>query len=475
MTRFAARLGLAEKLDTQCSDLSGGMKRRMWTLCALMQPRDTLILLDEPTSGLDPQSRRDFWLLLDEVCREENRACVFSTHYLEEADVLAEEKVILSHGTVVAAGTSADMKKKFGLGFWITLQYDESVSSQRTSTSAGEAAAGETPGESRSSSRVSASVSDRAQLLSAAGAHFVRKRLPPNSSVQFVTKTDAPGRVLQCLVPFNSAELIESILDDLAMNGAKFGLDKRVTVQKTTLEEVFQRVGEKGTQEEKECSMRMSMLEDSEIRFPKSSQLVSQLDTVHEGQKYLENPRNGENVDSTPLLSSEVGHYAGSDDYDTMPATVPERRFAFCAQVKAVFRFRLQGEFRGVLINCLICVAFLWVLAATTARSGMHVLRDNEGLLAPLFLLLGAFGASQMLYGARLREEHEEGRLQHLLIHGVSQTAYTLGTFLFYLLPSMLVLRFCSTCYYSENVALPGRVALALPSCFDDFYPMFEQ
>eukprot|EP00392_Amoebophrya_sp_AT5.2_P015334 g15536.t1 len=116
--RYATLLGLEKKVDTNCEKLSGGQKRRLWVLCSLLG-NAPLILMDEATSGMDPQARRDFWALLKKVVREERRSIVFSTHYLEEADLLADRKLILAGGKVVAQGTSAELKRQWGAGFWI--------------------------------------------------------------------------------------------------------------------------------------------------------------------------------------------------------------------------------------------------------------------------------------------------------------------------------------------------------------------
>ena len=113
-------LGIADRLDVRCQDLSGGQKRRMWVACALFGGTP-LILLDEPTSGMDPQARREFWTLLKETCKRQNRACVFTTHSLDEADMLAERKAILAAGRVVCCGTSQQLKKQWGVGYWLNL------------------------------------------------------------------------------------------------------------------------------------------------------------------------------------------------------------------------------------------------------------------------------------------------------------------------------------------------------------------
>ena len=57
--------------------------------------------------------------MLREIVQREKRSVVFSTHYLEEADLLAERKVILAHGRVMAIGSSAELKREWGLGYWV--------------------------------------------------------------------------------------------------------------------------------------------------------------------------------------------------------------------------------------------------------------------------------------------------------------------------------------------------------------------
>eukprot|EP00392_Amoebophrya_sp_AT5.2_P007831 g7850.t1 len=118
LSRYATLLGLQKKVDTNCDKLSGGQKRRLWVMCSLLGDAP-LILLDEATSGMDPQARRDFWVLLKKIAREEKRSIVFSTHYLEEADLLADRKVIIAAGKVMALGTSMELKRQWGVGFWI--------------------------------------------------------------------------------------------------------------------------------------------------------------------------------------------------------------------------------------------------------------------------------------------------------------------------------------------------------------------
>jgi lipooligosaccharide transport system ATP-binding protein len=93
----------AEKVDK----LSGGMRRRLLIARALVH-RPRLVLLDEPTVGLDPQVRQELWALID-LLRAEGTTILMSTHYIEEAERLADTVLIMSHGKAVAAGPPAEL------------------------------------------------------------------------------------------------------------------------------------------------------------------------------------------------------------------------------------------------------------------------------------------------------------------------------------------------------------------------------
>jgi lipooligosaccharide transport system ATP-binding protein len=98
---------LTDRRTTRVDKLSGGMRRRLLIARALVhQPR--LILLDEPTVGLDPQVRQELWALIDAL-RSRGTTILMSTHYIEEAQRLADTVLIMSHGVAVAAGTPASL------------------------------------------------------------------------------------------------------------------------------------------------------------------------------------------------------------------------------------------------------------------------------------------------------------------------------------------------------------------------------
>jgi lipooligosaccharide transport system ATP-binding protein len=96
---------LGDRRDTRVDKLSGGMRRRLLIARSLVH-RPRLLLLDEPTVGLDPQVRQELWALIDNL-RSEGVSILMSTHYIEEAQRLADTVVIMSHGKAVAEGPPA--------------------------------------------------------------------------------------------------------------------------------------------------------------------------------------------------------------------------------------------------------------------------------------------------------------------------------------------------------------------------------
>jgi daunorubicin resistance ABC transporter ATP-binding subunit len=106
------RIGLVDAGDRLVRTYSGGMRRRL-DLGASLVGRPRLLLLDEPTTGLDPRSRMELWDAIRELVAE-GTDVLLTTQYLEEADQLAREVVIVDHGHVIAAGTPDDLKDRAG-------------------------------------------------------------------------------------------------------------------------------------------------------------------------------------------------------------------------------------------------------------------------------------------------------------------------------------------------------------------------
>jgi lipooligosaccharide transport system ATP-binding protein len=102
---------LVPRADTIVRELSGGMRRRLLVARGLIH-RPRLVLLDEPTVGLDPQVRQELWSLIDGL-RAQGVTVLMSTHYIEEAERLADVVAVMSHGRIVAQGTPAELVRAY--------------------------------------------------------------------------------------------------------------------------------------------------------------------------------------------------------------------------------------------------------------------------------------------------------------------------------------------------------------------------
>lgn len=121
-TEVLALVGLAERARDKPATFSGGMKRRLNIACALVHDPD-VILLDEPTAGVDPQSRNAIFDNL-EALKRAGKALVYTTHYMEEAERLADHIVIIDHGQIVAQGSLDQLYRQVPAAHTLQLAVD---------------------------------------------------------------------------------------------------------------------------------------------------------------------------------------------------------------------------------------------------------------------------------------------------------------------------------------------------------------
>src|SRR6187431_475294 len=107
------RVGLTEAADRKVGGYSGGMKRRLDLAMALVH-RPSILFLDEPSTGLDPASRATLWAEVSRLARQAGVAVLLTTHYLEEADALADRVGIVHQGRLVVEGSPSDLKARIG-------------------------------------------------------------------------------------------------------------------------------------------------------------------------------------------------------------------------------------------------------------------------------------------------------------------------------------------------------------------------
>ncbi|CAE7902215.1 ABCA1 [Symbiodinium sp. KB8] len=191
-------VGLTEKRKVQSKALSGGMKRKLSVGIALIGG-SKVVVLDEPTSGMDPYSRRSTWNIL--LSSKSDRAIILSTHFLDEADLLGDRIAIMAAGRVRCCGSSMFLKKRYGVGYNLTLnKADEHCSS-------------------------------------APIAAIIRRHVPSVKTLSDV------GAEVAFQVPTEASSSFPALFEDLEANLSRLGI-RSYSIGATTLEEVFLRVAE---------------------------------------------------------------------------------------------------------------------------------------------------------------------------------------------------------------------------------------
>jgi ABC-2 type transport system ATP-binding protein len=111
-TELLEQFGLTDAAERAAKTYSGGMQRRL-DLAASLVGRPKVLFLDEPTTGLDPRSRLGMWEIIRSLVAD-GTTLLLTTQYLDEADELADEIVVIDHGLVIAAGTAEELKGRVG-------------------------------------------------------------------------------------------------------------------------------------------------------------------------------------------------------------------------------------------------------------------------------------------------------------------------------------------------------------------------
>ncbi|WP_232236010.1 ATP-binding cassette domain-containing protein [Nocardia sp. BMG51109] len=109
------QFALTEAADRRVGQYSGGMRRRIDIACGLVRP-PRVVFLDEPTTGLDPVSRQSLWALVRSL-KEQGVTVLLTTQYLEEADALSDNIIVVDKGTVIAEGTADQLKARSGASY----------------------------------------------------------------------------------------------------------------------------------------------------------------------------------------------------------------------------------------------------------------------------------------------------------------------------------------------------------------------
>lgn len=127
-----ALVGLQEKAGDRARTLSGGQRRRLDVALGIINQPE-LLFLDEPTTGFDPEARRAFWELI-KTLRDEGTTIILTTHYLEEAEVLADRVAVLSGGEIIEVSTPALLGGRDKAGARVTWRENNQLHTTETQT-----------------------------------------------------------------------------------------------------------------------------------------------------------------------------------------------------------------------------------------------------------------------------------------------------------------------------------------------------
>jgi ABC-2 type transport system ATP-binding protein len=122
MQRYLGMVNLEEKLDCQYKNLSGGQKQQLSIVLSLVNDPEVL-LFDEPSNALDPQVRMKIWELI-RTLKEEGKTIIFTTHYIEEAEALADRVSILSGGKILITDKPVNIIKNYNENYNVELSFD---------------------------------------------------------------------------------------------------------------------------------------------------------------------------------------------------------------------------------------------------------------------------------------------------------------------------------------------------------------
>ncbi|XP_071796832.1 phospholipid-transporting ATPase ABCA3-like [Asterias amurensis] len=283
VNHYIQALALEDKRHVQTRSLSGGMKRKLCVGIALIY-NSKVVMLDEPTSGMDPSARRFTWDLLQQ--HRNGRTILLTTHHMDEADLLGDRIAIMANGELQCFGTSLFLKKKYGVGYHMTIAKANSCDVRRVT-----------------------------ELI----AHHV-----PG-----MHKESDVGTELSFVLPEESVGQFEQLFTDLETNRDSLGINS-YGASVTTMEEVFLKVD----QEEHHDLHNLSS--------------VNSNDAAAANGKDLSSHANGEGLPGVTLLDVEQGS-SDTDLLVTLPKR-NTGVMLYLQQFRAMFQKRMYHTWRNLLI-----------------------------------------------------------------------------------------------------------------------------
>ncbi|XP_065332368.1 ATP-binding cassette sub-family A member 7-like isoform X3 [Cloeon dipterum] len=351
-------LGLPHKKHEMSKNLSGGMQRKLSIAVAFVGGSKTVIL-DEPTSGVDPFSRRSIWEML--VKYKQNRTVILTTHFMDEADLLADRIAIISGGNLQCCGSSLFLKARFGSGFYLTVERLTNPSRNAT----GEIA-------------VNGSLQQNGQTENSEATNQINKVTElVQKCVSSSELLEAVGQELVYSLPFTMGErqgalpILQALLDSLDNHGQAIGINS-YGISDTSLEEIFLKIAHDGEYSANERLMNGNALENSSLvtgTFPKTNLLNGNTSAAVNGPlRFLKSGKSDTRAATDDPGNLENGDAASvdSDYWDTKSGRRKLRWRQFMAlQTKRFHHTRRNPKAlfcEIVLPAVFVCLAFVFTM-----------------------------------------------------------------------------------------------------------------
>ncbi|KAG7387511.1 hypothetical protein PHYPSEUDO_014033 [Phytophthora pseudosyringae] len=301
VTKKINEVGLADKTNVQSHALSGGMQRKLSLAIAFLGD-STVVFLDEPTAGMDPYSRRSTWELIQR--NRAGRVVILTTHFMDEADILGDRIAIMAEGKLQCVGSSLFLKKRFGVGYRLSFVRNSETSMPSQSIAA-----------------------------------LIQQHVP-----QAVIASDI-GTEFTFQLPFEASAGFPALFRELEAQQAEFGIIS-FAISVTTLEEIFLKVAESGSQEE----LAKRSNEDKAIMNTSATAAVEHADAAILVEPARINLKTAAELDDCESQRSQVA--------STRAVRV------FMNQMKALLRKRLQcgkRDFNVLFFSTILPIAAIFI------------------------------------------------------------------------------------------------------------------
>ncbi|CEM20220.1 unnamed protein product [Vitrella brassicaformis CCMP3155] len=274
--RLVEKVQLGDKLKTMVTDLSGGQKRRLWVAIALMGSAK-VVFLDEPTSGMDPLARRQVWQLIEEH-KAQGRCVILTTHHMEEADLLADRKGVLSKGRLQCVGSSLFLKTTFGIGYYLEIQPSrpQQCSTDRLLGFVKRHVADATLMEGGAGAFRDGSPSPSTSPSRATNARSIASS-PTSAQPPSYASARRRGDIVTFALPLAAADSFAALLKDLETNREELAIDD-FGMSMSSLEEIFCKLGDQEDAIEAEASADQSPLAGADAHAQNGAQPPSSED-----------------------------------------------------------------------------------------------------------------------------------------------------------------------------------------------------